>query len=78
MKNNPTQRLYTDDVRGHVIGDITVPCEFWADEEITPGYKVQRCVARGHFANDNAAVAWFRKAYPLEYAKGVTMRVYDQ
>jgi hypothetical protein len=69
---------YTDDVRGFVIGDVTVPYEFWMDEEITPGYKVPRCVARSHFANDTEAEAWFKANYPIEYAQSVTMRVYDQ
>ncbi len=69
---------YTDDVSGIVIGDVTVPYEFWQDEEITPGYSPPRCVARGHFASDAEAVDWFKTVYPAEFARGAEMRVFDQ
>ena len=55
---------YTDDVSGIVIGDVTVPYEFWMLEEIAPGYSIPRCVARDHFASDAEAVDWFKTAYP--------------
>ena len=69
---------YTDDVSGIVIGDVTAPYEFHMPEEITPGYIVDRCIARGHFASDDEAVEWFKASYPAEFARGVEMRVFDQ
>lgn len=69
---------YTDDVSGIVIGDVTAPYEFWIPEEITPGYFVDRCLARGHFANDDEAVAWFRSQGFVAPGTVVEMRVFDQ
>ena len=69
---------YTDDVSGIVIGDVTAPYEFWQDEEITPGYSVPRRVARGHFANDAEAVAWFRSRGFVDPGTVVEMKVFDQ
>ena len=69
---------HTDDVNGIVVGDITFPYEFHMPEEITPGYFVDRCVGRGHFANDAEAVTWFKANFSVEFAHGVEMRVFDQ
>lgn len=69
---------FTDDVHGQIFGDVTVPYEFHMPEEITPGYFVDRCIARCHFASDSAAVEWFKANYPVEFAHGVEMRVFDQ
>ena len=69
---------YTDDVSGIVIGDVTAPYEFWIPEEITPGYFVDRCLARGHFASDDEAVAWFRSQGFVDPGTVVEMKVFDQ
>lgn len=69
---------YTDDVRGQIVGDVTVPYEFWMPEEITPGYTLDRCVARGHFASDAEAVAWLKDTHPAIFASGCEMRVFDR
>lgn len=68
---------YTDGVAGFVVGDMT-PYEFWMPEEIAPGMIVDRCLARGHFSNDDEAVAWFRSQGIVDHDVIVEMRVFDQ
>lgn len=73
---------WDDDVNGIIIGDVTFPYEFWIDEP-RPEYQhktgiPKRQVAKGFFANDDQAVAWFKENYPAEFKHGVEMRVFEQ
>jgi hypothetical protein len=62
---------FTDDVRGIVIGAVTVPYEFWTRGEHPIRFD------RGGFTSDADAEQWVREHYPEEYAAGVEMRVFD-
>ena len=65
--------LFTEEVRGIVIGPMTAPYEFWT--RATPPTRI--CKA-GSFESDDDAVAWFKERYPDHFKAGVEMRVFDQ
>lgn len=57
-----------ESVRGHIIGNVEWPYEFWQDGER---------FARGYFENDAEAESWCREHYPERAAGGVEMRCFD-
>lgn len=64
-----TQKLiFTDDVRGNIVGDITNPYEFW---------KAGRRIGRGHFANDQDAESYCKEHFPADYDTGIEMRRFE-
>lgn len=69
-----------ESVDGIIIGQMLVPYEFWIDEPrleyVTRRGK--RRIAKNCFENDEEAVAWFKENYPVEYKRGVEMRVWDR
>lgn len=62
-----------EEVRGTIVGRYTRPYQFWTKDEPNG----QRCIARGHFENDDEAVAWFKESHPDWFKRGVEMRVYQ-
>ncbi len=66
----PVRFPWVEEVNGTVIGDFTYPYQFWT----TDG---KRKICQGHFANDDEAVAWFKKNYPDNFKAGADMRCYD-
>ena len=59
-----------DNVRGTIIGDILYPYEFWTEE------KIPRKIDRGHFSNDDEAIAWFKAEHKEYDGKPVEMRCF--
>ena len=74
--------IFDESVNGTVIGAITWPYEFWINEPCewlrTKREVPLRRVAKGHFTNDDQAIAWFKENYPKEFKYGVEMRCFDQ
>ena len=62
-----TRSLFTEEVRGTVIGPVTSPYEFWAGS---------KKIDAGFFESDEAAIAWFKAKHPEAFAAGVEMRAY--
>ncbi len=64
----------TEDVRGVIVGgDNAVPYEFW-----TEGNPPRPIVKGVRFESDEQAIAWFEKAHPAEFKRGVEVRCFDQ
>lgn len=59
---------YTDDVNGIIIGQFANPYEFWQN-----GNRL----AKGYFIDDDSAVDWFKKQFPVEFKMGVEMRCFE-
>ena len=67
-----------EEVNGIIIGGMTQTYRFWHKVEIAPGYVIDEPVTGWRqFESDAEAVAWFWETYPVEYAKGAEMRVYE-
>lgn len=70
-----------EEVTGTIIGPIMRPYQFFSLPAHALLYgmdkgKVTR-IAAGHFENDEQAAAWFKEKYPVEFKRGVEMRVFD-
>ena len=59
-----------EQVNGIIIGGDTQPYEFWSKDG-------KERIDRGHFENDETAIAWFKERYPEWFQRGVEMRVFQ-
>ncbi len=63
--------IFEEKVIGQIIGGDERNYEFWT--ETTPA----EFIAEHYFLNDDAAIEWFERCYPVEFAQGVEMRVFE-
>ena len=61
---------YVEDVRGQVIGDMLTNYQLWTGDNTT-------YIARTTAENDTADAAYFATYYPIEWAAGCCMRIYE-
>ena len=66
-----TMITFTDDVRGVVIGDVSTAKHYGFYDDAGQAITTKDC------QTDQEAIAWFQNAYPIRYAAGVEMRVWE-
>jgi len=67
-----------EEVNGIIIGGMTQTYRFWHDVRLGDGSVINEPIAgKRQFESDAEAIEWFRQKYPIEYAAGAEMRVYE-